>query len=242
MNIINNNIGKSNEKPTIYYGSLFLGVMTGALAILVSACVGDASDIENLDMPKVSDIGRVQNPLYARVECYASQIDQIENVIEPLAVSMLFDVYNSIKPDNSVYKEWFGEWTDSRAAKVTRTFNDIEDNWDNWRIFCSNDDYCSSQVAYSNWMVNEDQLGVCPAYWDLPVLSVEATSSQAGSLFHELKHLQSNNNSECVFGAEPARELAKTYPDVAVSCPESYEHFVQHQYLVRIITPILMNI
>ena len=176
-------------------------------------------------------------------DCSTSQRAKFEDAIKPTARSVLNDVELAVSSDSAVYDEWFGSWSSSREDDVLDVFDDIEDAWDNWEIDCESQ-YCDDEQpnAWTLRSVYPDVVFVCDGFWNLKTFSVEASSSQVAVFIHELSHLEAATNdgpSGITYGADVARQLADSSPSDAVNCAENYEHFSSHQYLTRVIEPVL---
>jgi hypothetical protein len=180
-------------------------------------------------------IATIQEDLTYTDTCSAAQIDMFERQLKPAARSMLYSVESFLTSGNPIYAEWFGPWTARRGDIVNRVFDAFKNHWDQWEIDCSP---CTGKRANAFFSRRQpNTVHVCPGYWELPEISIEASSSKLGVFFHELSHLESGT-ADHVYGANLARALAQQYPDLAVDNAENYEHFVSHQYIMRLLGPI----
>lgn len=192
-------------------------------------------DCGELNLLLTPVIATTQEDLTYTDTCSAAQIDMFERQLKPAARSMLHGVESFLISGNPIYAEWFGQWTEGRGDIVKRVFDAFKDRWDKWEIDCSP---CTGKQASAFFSRRQpNTVHVCPAYWKLPEISIEASSSKLGVFFHELSHLESGT-ADHVYGAGLAKALAQQYPDLAVDNAENYEHFVSHQYIMRLLGPI----
>jgi len=123
------------------------------------------------------------------------------------------------------YKQWFGEFSSARYAKVLGTFEATADVLSNRVVEfdCS----CADSGLYAYVFRNRPyRIYPCPNFWSS---SLNGTDSRAGTIVHELTHFTSvSNTDDHQYGQIGVSSLAVSDPDLAVLNADSYEYFAEN--------------
>lgn len=225
--------------------SFFRGMLGDEPIVLQQDC---GEGIVRLPASKSRGTSRViAEPLVANSGCNASQTEQI-NAVLPATLSATRAAREAASNQDSVYTMWFGDAPE--AYPQTMLYSIYYDVWPNFSVRCGGDDCCDDDdvvacTTYEGFLgTGHDRIYVCSPWYSKPTLSVEANSSQVGTLVHEMSHQGAGvpplgNTDDRGYGADGARDLASSNWLAAVDNGENYEHFASHAYLLRFLPALL---
>lgn len=199
------------------------------------------------------------------IDCeHESKAAEIESAI--WRVQTILGVVDAfIYPDNSIYVEWFGDYSeglnDADESVVGSIFADID-----WMLNTAEYDlviHCSEMLCTSDKSActyeeydDSGNINFMDKWFDADSVAFEADGNRTGILVHELSHLSYDNPTgdigidngvtycqenvlQACYGTDNARELAVKDPHLAVDNGENYEHFASHVHLMTMLPPIL---
>lgn len=234
----------------------------GELLRLQHACGEGLVHIDTELDERADGFGTIEQGLEAHDGCNANAERILNNAAE-VAHSAVTAGRNAVFEDSSLYAEWYGEWTEWNGDEVYAHMDQIlEDRWDSvFRCGGTGDtvfNCCSDNIACAlDAGPFGSRLYVCSPWFDLPTLSVEASSSQAGVLVHEMTHAGDPRGEwgpfgwvlthpfgtdDLGYGAGGARAHASNCSAdqcAAVRNAENYEHFVSNALVTTIVTSTL---
>ncbi|KAH9855600.1 Metalloprotease [Lenzites betulinus] len=123
------------------------------------------------------------------------------------------------------YKRWFGSASEHRFATVASHFEALDANNFTDFTFVCNTPLCSRRAGLYAYTY-PDEFGtiyVCDTFFRAPV---GGPDSRASTIVHESSHFTRNGATlDHAYGQTLSRELARSYPDLAVMNADNHEYF-----------------
>lgn len=172
-----------------------------------------------------------QTPIVSN--CIGSRPSQINSALgsaESLARRARDDMQNtpvSERGNARRYREWFGDYQESRWNKVQSNFNRIYDAASNRTITFICDDSASAAGVFA-YVYPSDPYKVYlgGVFWLVPQTG---SDSKAGTIIHELSHfIVVADTDDVVYGQSGARSLARSNPSSAIRNADSHEYFAEN--------------
>ena len=134
------------------------------------------------------------------------------------------------------YLAWFGIYDASRYSQVSAIFAEISSALSEevieFRCDCNQDLFA--------WVLPSEPyvINICKEFWNA---ELSGTDSQAGTIIHEMTHFEIiADTDDHVYGQSGAYDLAKNFPETAISNADSFEFFAENTpHLPMLPLPVL---
>jgi peptidyl-Lys metalloendopeptidase len=174
------------------------------------------------------EVGTKQQELSVHENCNDNTTARMQRAFAVADVAIRVSM-REVRESSPLYKTWFGQWSNGNGTRVRQMLANIKSIWgvefrcgggcNSGRTACYAPPFAEDRPWYPN-----SRFYACGPWHKLPPLSVEAWSSRAGVIVHELSHFWGTDDIR--YGAPSARKLARPEPERAVKNAENYEHFV----------------
>jgi hypothetical protein len=153
-----------------------------------------------------------------------SKLTQAHQKTYELAVKAVAALSN-----DSLYKTWFGTYSDSRRNRIKSAFEKVRDamlvNTYTYDSTNNNGIGQCNESTYAWTAYSHEKIFVCSEFWKLP----EDAATMAGTLLHEYLHIV---DSEIVdhtsLNVESCKTLANNAPEKATNNGASYQRYVEN--------------